>query len=148
MKQAPLLAQLMSGTGAILVGLAAGLVPASNLSAQPASVGELSPLIPLPVDAIHAGLSWTPTSKQKICFGMRPSEYLGHHLVDHQGELKEVFREFVYGGFNFSTGPHGLDQSNANGDIERDRFVCLNLTHPDAFKDTGEFSILDEQGNP
>lgn len=148
MKQAPLLPQLMSGTAAILVGLAAGLVPASNLLAQPAQVGELSPLIPLPVDAIHAGLSWTPTSKQKICFGMRPSEYLGHHLVDHQGELKEVFREFVYGGFNFSTGPHGLDQSNANGDIERDRFVCLDLTHPDAFKDTGEFSILDEQGNP
>jgi hypothetical protein len=26
---------------------------------DPAEVGQLSPLIPLPKDAIHAGLSWT-----------------------------------------------------------------------------------------
>ena len=52
---------------------------------DPAEVGQLSPLIPLPKDAIHMGLSWTPNSKPKICFGMRPSEYVGHHLVDEQG---------------------------------------------------------------
>jgi Domain of unknown function (DUF1929) len=115
---------------------------------DPAEVGELSPLIPLPKDAIHAGLSWTPKSKPKICFGMRPAEYAGHDLVDEHGSLKEEFERFVYGGFGFSTGPHGLDQSVANGEIERDNFVCWDLTHPDAFKDTGEFSILDENGTP
>jgi Domain of unknown function (DUF1929) len=148
MRRAPLAAKLIPAPLALAVGLATGIASAPEAAADPTQVGELSPLIPLPVDAIHAGLSWTPKSKQKICFGMRPSEYVGHHLVDDGGELKETFREFVYGGFNFSTGPHGLDQSNANGEIERDRFVCLDLTHPDAFKDTGEFSILDERGNP
>jgi Domain of unknown function (DUF1929) len=115
--------------------------------ADRAEVGELGPLIPLPKDAVHAGLSWTPNSKPKICFGMRPSEYAGHDLVDGHGSLKEEFERFVYGSFGFSTGPHGLDQSVANGEIERDNFVCWDLTHPDAFKDTGEFSILDESGN-
>jgi hypothetical protein len=114
---------------------------------DPAEVGELSPLIPLPKDAVHAGLSWTPESKPKICFGMRPSEYVGHHLVGEDGQLKDVFQQLVYGGFGFSTGPHGLDQSVANGEIERENFVCWDLTHPDAFKDTGHFSILDENGN-
>jgi hypothetical protein len=116
-------------------------------AADRAEVGELSPLIPLPKDAIHAGLSWTPMSKPKICFGMRPSEYAGHDLVDEHGSLKEEFERFVYGSFGFSTGPHGLDQSVANGEIERDNFVCWDLTHPDAFKDTGAFSILDGSGN-
>ena len=124
----------------------AGLLTGPALATDPPEVGQLSPLIPLPKDAIHAGLSWTKHSKPKICFGMRPAEYIGHHLVDEHGSLKEEFQRFVYGGYNFSTGPHGLDQSVANGDIERDNFVCLDLTHPDAFKDTGEFSILDDEG--
>jgi hypothetical protein len=115
---------------------------------DPAEVGQLSPLIPLPKDAIHAGLSWTEKSGPKICFGMRPAEYAGHHLVDEQGSLKEEFQRYVYGGYNFSTGPHGLDQSVANGAVERDNFVCWDLTHPDAFKDTGQFSILDDNGQP
>ena len=113
---------------------------------DPAEVGQLSPLIPLPKDAIHMGLSWTPHSKPKICFGMRPSEYIGHHLVGKDGQLKEVFQKLVYGDYGFSTGPHGLDQSVANGEIERENFVCWDLTHPDAFKDTGQFSILDANG--
>ena len=79
---------------------------------------------------------------------MRPSEYIGHHLVDKDGQLKEEFQHCVYGGYGFSTGPHGLDQSVANSEIERDNFVCWDLTHPDAFKDTGEFSILDNNGQP
>jgi Domain of unknown function (DUF1929) len=126
------------------VALAAGAAHSQN--ADPAEVGELSPLIALPKDAIHAGLSWTPASKPKICFGMRPSEYIGHHLVDEHRDLKNVFQQLVYGGFGFSTGPHGLDQSVANSEIDRDNFVCWDLTHPDAFKDTGEFSILDDSG--
>ena len=113
---------------------------------DPAAVGQLSPLIALPKDAVHMGLSWTPHSKPKICFGMRPSEYIGHHLVGKDGQLKDVFQELVYGGYGFSTGPHGLDQSVANGEINRENFVCWDLTHPDAFKDTGQFSILDENG--
>jgi len=131
------------GTAAIALGLMTGPV-----QADPGEVGELSPLIPLPKDAIHAGLSWTKDSKPKICFGMRPAEYIGHHLVDEHGSLKEEFERFVYGGFGFSTGPHGLDQSVANGAVDRDNFVCWDLTHPDAFKDTGEFSILDDNGQP
>jgi hypothetical protein len=126
------------------VALAAGAAQAQE--SDPAAVGELSPLIALPKDAIHAGLSWTPDSKPKICFGMRPSEYIGHHLVDEHRDLKNVFQQLVYGGFGFSTGPHGLDQSVANSEIDRDNFVCWDLTHPDAFKDTGEFSILDDSG--
>jgi Domain of unknown function (DUF1929) len=128
--------------GATVLGFLSGPV-----QADPAEVGELSPLIPLPKDAVHAGLSWTPDSKPKICFGMRPSEYVGHHLVHQDGQLKDHFEQLVYGGHGFSTGPHGLDQSVANGAIERENFVCWDLTHPDAFKDTGEFSILDENGN-
>jgi Domain of unknown function (DUF1929) len=133
---------------AISAGLLSVSAPPSPASADPAEVGELSPLIPLPKDAIHAGLSWTPGSDPKICFGMRPAEYVGHHLVDEHGSLKEEFERFVYGGFGFSTGTHGLDQSVANGDVERDDFVCLDLTHPDALRDTGHFSILDDSGNP
>ena len=132
----------------ILAGLLSLSTLTSSASADPAEVGELSPLIPLPKDAIHTGLSWTPGSSPKICFGMRPAEYVGHHLVDEHRSLKEEFERFVYGGYGFSTGPHGLDQSVANGDVERDNFVCLDLTHPDAFRDTGHFSILDDSGNP
>jgi hypothetical protein len=77
---------------------------------------------------------------------MRPSEYIGHHLVGEDGQLKDVFQQLVYGGYGFSTGPHGLDQSVANGEINLENFVCWDLTHPDAFKDTGEFSILDQNG--
>lgn len=137
-------ALLLAATSTI--ALVAGTAHAQD--SDPAGVGELSPLIPLPKDAIHAGLSWTPDSKPKICFGMRPSEYVGHHLVDEDGQLKDVFQQLVYGGFGFSTGPHGLDQSVANGAVERDNFVCWDLTHPDAFKDTGQFSILDDNGQP
>lgn len=138
------LALLLAATST--VALTAGTAQAQQN--DPAEVGELSALIPLPKDAIHAGLSWTPEGKPKICFGMRPAEYVGHHLVDEHGSLKEEFERLVYGGFGFSTGPHGLDQSVANGAVERDDFVCWDLTHPDAFKDTGQFSILDANGNP
>ncbi len=128
------------------VWILGGPALASHTSSDPEEVGELSPLIPFPKDAIHAGLAWTPKAGPKICFGMRPAEYIGHHLVDENGELKEVFEELVYGGFGFSTGPHGLDQSVAKGDVDRDNFMCWNLTHPDAFNDTGEFALVNENG--
>jgi hypothetical protein len=75
---------------------------------------------------------------------MRPSEYIRHQLVDKAGQLKDVFQQLVYGDYGLSTWPHGLDQSVANGEMDRENSVCWDLTHPDAFKDTGQFSVLDE----
>lgn len=115
---------------------------------DPLKCGEIGKLIPVPIDAIHAGLSWTPGSSPKVCMGMRPSEYAGHHLVDDDHVLREPFRELVYGGGNFSTGAHGLDEANEKGDITRDNFVCWDLTHPDAFKDGGVFDLLDGNEPP
>ncbi len=131
---------------ATLPCLAGGAASASHTSTLPQEVGKLSPLIPVPKDAIHAGLAWTPQAGPKICFAMRPSEYVGHHLVDPGGHLKEAFERFVYGGFGFSEGAHGLDESVTKGDIDRDNFVCWNLTHPKAFNDTGEFAIVGPNG--
>ena len=114
--------------GATVRGRPDNLTPAGKASTRegdPAKVGQLSPLIPLSKDAIHAGLSWTPDSKPKVCFGMRPSEYIRHQLVDKAGQLKDVIQQLVYGDYGFSTGPHGVDQSVANGEIERENFVCL-----------------------
>lgn len=114
----------------------------------PAAVGRLTPLIPVPKDAIHAGLIWLPGTAPKICFGMRPTEYRGSDLVTEDSRLKAIFQQLVYGGFGFGVGPHGLDASTARSDISRDNFVCWHLTQPDAFRDTGVFSILDNQGIP
>ena len=119
---------------------------------DPVKCGELSKLIPVPKDAIHAGLTWTKASKPKICMGMRPSEYAGFHLTfkDENGhdQLFEPFRHFVYGGAGFSEGTHGLDESNAKGNTARENFVCWNLTHADAFKQTDHFSLIDENDPP
>ena len=43
------------------IALVAGT--AHTKESDPARVGELRSLIPLPKDAVHAGLSWTPNSK-------------------------------------------------------------------------------------
>lgn len=110
--------------------------------------GVLHPLIPVPKDAIHAGLAWTEDMEPKICFGMRPSEYRGFDLVTDSGRLNPAFEKLVYGGFGFSEGAHGLDQATARSDLDRDNFVCWQLSHPDAFNDTGVFSIIGEDGQP
>lgn len=123
---------------------------------DPEVCGELSRLIPFPIDAIHAGLSWTKQSQPKICMAMRPSEYAGFHLAtehsDEHGErhteLFPPFNEFVYGGLGFSTGTHGPDESNTKGNINRDNFVCWDLTHEDAFKETEHFSLIDDSDPP
>lgn len=122
--------------------LAGGAASASQTPTLPREVGRLSPLIPVPKDAIHAGLAWTPKGGYKICLAMRPSEYVGRHLVKPGGELNAAFERFVYGGFGFSEGAHGLDESVTKGDVRRDNFVCWHLEHPRAFKDTGEFAIV------
>lgn len=142
MKPSASLRVRLLATAVTLPCLAGGAASASHTSTLPEEVGQLSPLIPVPKDAIHAGLAWTAKAGPKICLAMRPSEYAGHHLVDPAGELKETFERFVYGGFGFSEGAHGLDESVTKGDVRRDNFVCWNLRHPDAFNDTGEFAIV------
>lgn len=100
---------------------------------------------------------------------MRPSEYAGHHVVDdthvtqlfNQGmplteALKPEFEQLVYGrafqstvnpglfGYRYSTGPHGLERSVATrikADLGLDNGLCLDLGHPDAFKNNGKFDV-------
>lgn len=137
---------------------------AFDISADPADVGALGPLIPFHKDAIHAGLAWSDAGRRtqkrpKICFWMRPTEYRGIDLVDPlappgPGALRtDTFERFVYGnnftpgkGFSFSTGPHGLDESVATrirADLDLDNGLCIDLEHPDAFTNTGKFNIAD-----
>ena len=132
------------------------IAAASHTSTDPAAVGELGPLIPFHKDAIHAALLWTKETSPKICFWMRPAEYRGSDLVDAtlidpsdpsplSAALKPDFAELVYG-FDFSTGPHGLDESVATrilADIPRDNGLCFDPTHPAAFKNTGKFNVAD-----
>ena len=54
---------------ALLLAASSLALTAGTAQAQqpdPTEVGQLSPLIPLPKDAVHMGLSWTPQSKPKI----------------------------------------------------------------------------------
>jgi hypothetical protein len=156
--------------GAVALLLAGGSAMADHTSSDPAVVGELGPLIPFHKDAIHAGLEWSQESGGKarnprICFWMRPSEYQGIHLVNPAlvpgpGALKSPnstpasgFRKYVYGrdytpgyGFNFSTGPHGLDESVASrivADLYLDNGLCLDLEHPHAFRNSGKYNVAE-----
>ncbi len=135
---------LILGVVCLLLSLGGGIPSAALSSADPSEVGELGPLIPFHKDAIHASLLWTG----KICFWMRPSEYKGTDSVDpavgELGQLKPTFEQLVYGGFNFSRGPHGLDESvttRIKSDIPRDNGLCFDLGHPDALKNTGKFDV-------
>jgi hypothetical protein len=57
----------------LLLGMAGGkIAAASHTSTDPATVGELGPLIPFHKDAIHAALLWTKDTSPKICFGCDP----------------------------------------------------------------------------
>jgi hypothetical protein len=130
----------------LLVMAGVGIAVASHTATDPATVGELGPLIPFHKDAIHASLVWTEARSPRICFWMRPSEYRGSDLVDStlidpgnpsplSAALKPDFAELVYG-FDFSTGPHGLDESVATrivADIPRDNGLCFDPMHPAAF---------------
>ena len=132
---------------AVAVVALASFVGAPPGGAQtPADVGELGPLIPFHKDAIHASL--TPGNPPKICFWMRPSEYRGTDLVDPSvgdlGELRPVFDRLVYGGFGFSTGFNGLDESvttRIKDDIPRDNGLCVDLGHPAAFANAGKTDV-------
>jgi hypothetical protein len=111
----------------------------AQVASDPAVVGQLGPLIPFHKDAIHAGLAWTG-DRFKICFWMRPSEYRGSDLVESVGVIKPSFVERVYGGFN--AGP--LDRSVTTriaADIPLNNALCLDLSHPDAFRNPGKFDV-------
>ena len=126
-------------------------VLASHTSSDPAVIGQLGPFIPMHKDAIHAGIE---PRTNKLCFWMRPTEYRGTDLVDPTlgplgtpASLRPEFADYAYGGFGFSTGPHGLDQSvstRISKDLSLDNGLCLDLNDPDALANTGrsEFGEL------
>jgi hypothetical protein len=154
--------------GPLFAGGSASAYDACGIPPDRSLCGELGPLVPWHKDAIHAGLAWSGDKKKqpKIGFWMRPSEYQGIHSVDPSkvdddsssapflnAALRPKFETFVFGreftpgkGFSFSTGPHGLDESVATrieADLPLDNTLCVDLTHPDVFKNSGKFNIAD-----
>lgn len=136
--------------GALVSAGGAGAVTARGaVASDPAEVGELGPLIPFHKDAIHASL--VPNGDSfRLCFWMRPAEYRGTDLVDPTvgalGTLKPAFESLVYGGFRFSRGLFGLDESvttRIKADLGRENTQCLDLAHPDAFSNTGKLRAED-----
>jgi hypothetical protein len=138
---------------ALVLGCAAavslGSAPAFAVPDERASLGELSPLIPFHKDAIHASLVPRGDSFD-LCFWMRPSEYRGSDVVDptvgEMGTLRPAFESLVYGGFRFSRGDFGLDESlttRIKADIGRENVQCLDLDHADAFRNTGKLNVAD-----
>lgn len=139
---------VLLGAAGLLLWHGVSTTFASPMSDDPSEVGELGPLIPFHKDAIHATLVWTWEVNPKICFWMRPAEYRGSDVVNAKhgqlGELKPTFEQLVYGGFGFSTGPHGVDESlrtRIKDDIPRDNTLCFDLGHPVAFKNKGKFDV-------
>lgn len=144
----PMVALFLVVAGVFWIGVGSGTSSATLLSDDPAEVGELGPLIPFHKDAIHASLVLTKEGP-KICYWMRPTEYRGTDLVNLDGPMGELdpnFEARVYGGFGFSTGTHGLDESvttRIKEDIKRDNGQCFDLNHPDAFKNRGIFNVAE-----
>ena len=142
----------LSGLGA---GTAAAFHPVPN---APAVIGEIGPLIPFHKDAIHMVVVWTGVNrdKPKVCFWMRPAEYIGTDLVDPLGlspDLGETggfiaaYQALVRGGSEFSDRLDRSVQSRIKDDIPLDNGLCFDLTHPDAFKNNGkhEIATFDEE---
>ncbi len=141
---------LLLGIACLLCLPAGTIPPVAPQSNDPAEVGQLGPLIPFHKDAIYAFLAWTEETSPKIYFSMRPAEYRGSDLVDPtsgpMGALKPAFERLVFGGFRFSRGPNGLDESlttRIKADIPRDNALCFDLMHPDAFQNNGKFHVQD-----
>ncbi|HZA67843.1 MAG TPA: galactose oxidase early set domain-containing protein [Geminicoccaceae bacterium] len=122
------------------------------IPSNPKAVGEIGPLIPFHKDAIHSVLVWTGVNrdKPKVCFWMRPAEYRGTDLVDPLGlspDLGETggfiaaYQALVRGGSEFSDRLDRSVQSRILDDIPLDNGLCLDLTHPDAFKNNGKHEI-------
>jgi hypothetical protein len=110
-------------------------------------VGKLGPLLPFHKDAIAAGLTIDAFGFPKICFWMRPAEYAGTDLVDPGpdpvGQFKPAFDQLVYGGYPFSDLLDGSVKSRIKADIPLDNAQCFDLSHPDAFNNTGKYLVTD-----
>jgi hypothetical protein len=138
---------------ACLSGLGAGTAVAFHpIPDIPAAVGEIGPLIPFHKDAIHMVVVWTGVNrdKPKVCFWMRPAEYIGTDLVDPLGlspDLGETggfiaaYQALVRGGSEFSDRLDRSVQTRIKDDIRLDNGLCFDLTHPDAFKNNGKHEI-------
>lgn len=135
-------------------GTAAAFHPIPKI---PAVVGEIGPLIPFHKDAIHAVLVWTGVNRDtpKVCFWMRPAEYIGSDLVDplglspdggDTGGFIRAYEALVRGGSEFSNRLDRSVQTRIKDDIPLDNGLCFDLTHPDAFKNNGkhDIAIFDE----
>jgi hypothetical protein len=62
------------------------------------------------------------------------------------GTLRPAFERLVFGGFPFSLGLNGLDESlttRIKDDIPWDNVLCFDLTNPDGFKNNGKFHVED-----
>ncbi|WP_437314857.1 galactose oxidase-like domain-containing protein [Sorangium sp. So ce385] len=145
-KQGPLLCVLLSvGSGCAGVDGLEDVQEAPSEAGASSEAGALGPLIPFHKDAVHAGFFWDPLGRPKILFWMRPSEYRGTDLADPTvepiGELKESFRQIVYGGFRFSDTLERSVLSRIKDDIARENTLVFDLTHPDAFANRGKYDV-------
>lgn len=144
--------------GAIILAFACIGTGTAVANGDPAVEGKLSPLIPAHKDAVTLYLSWTATTSPRVLFWGRPAEYPGDALVDPTDvaalgplgqldqALRDTFLSIVYGDFGRSVGPHGLDRSRASriqADVLRDETLVWDLSHPDAFKNSGKFWVGD-----
>ncbi|WP_437809298.1 galactose oxidase-like domain-containing protein [Sorangium sp. So ce1078] len=151
LKQGPLLYVLLCiGSGCAGVDGIEDVQEAPSESCAPSDTGALGPLIPMHKDAVHSGFFWDPLGRLKMLLWMRPSEYKGTDLADPTrgpiGELKESFREVVYGGFRFSDTLERSILSRIKDDIARENTLVFDTTHPDAFANRGKYDVreLDE----
>ena len=139
----------VAGLSCLGAGTAAAFHPIPNI---PAVVGEIGPLIPFHKDAIHAVLVWTGVDRDtpKVCFWMRPAEYIGTDLVDplglspdggDTGGFIQAYEALVRGGSEFSDRLDRSVQTRIKDDIPLDNGLCFDLTHPDAFKNNGKHDI-------
>ncbi|WP_437935595.1 galactose oxidase-like domain-containing protein [Sorangium sp. So ce341] len=144
-KQGPLLCVLLCvGSGCAGADGLEDVQEAPSESYAPSEKGALGPLIAFHKDAVHAGFFWDALGRPEILFWMRPSEYRGTDVVDPTigpiGELKDSFREFVYGGFR--TMERNV-QSRIKDDIARENTLVFDISHPDAFANRGKYDVRD-----
>jgi Domain of unknown function (DUF1929) len=143
----------LSITVACFLCLGGGTAEAFHpVPSNPAAVGEIGSLIPFHKDAIHAVLVWTGVNRDtpKVCFWMRPAEYRGTDLVDPLGLSPDLgdtggfiaaYQALVRGGSEFSDRLDRSVQTRIKDDIPLDNGLCFDLTHPDAFKNSGKHEI-------
>jgi galactose oxidase-like protein len=111
-------------------------------------IGEIGPLILAHKDAITAVLVWTGPGRNipQLCYWMRNSQYKASDFIDPAGVSPDGgptggyiddFRVHVRGGSRFSDRLDRSAQTIITNDLYLDNGLCLDLTHPDAFANTG-----------